>query len=284
MISFKVEPKFGSNLTSLKFNGRELIYCDRKLLTAHDFTGNFVLWPFPNRVRNREYVFLGKRYSLKKVIVPRGNFPLIHGLVRDENWQSRKIKNGLKTWIEIDESFKYWDCWPFRSRLELEYKQKKNSLKISYRVKNLGEQELGFGFGLHPMFKDAVAIKIPFRQAMEADQELLPSGRLLKADYNRKTAVSELNLDQVFFNKIKGEWPEVWFKNGLKLRIKTSADLTHCVVYTGEKDKFTCVESQTCSTDCHNLDNLGFKKQAHLLRVKPGASRKGWIEYEVSKG
>lgn len=281
MLTFKVDPEHGSNLKSLQFNGQELIYCDQKLLVNNDFTGNFVLWPFPNRVRGRKYHFNGKEYSLAKIKVPRGNFPLIHGLVRDESWQSKKTKIGIKTWVEIKPGFKYWECWPFRSRLSLEYKLDKNKLRISYQVENLDTKELGFGFALHPLFKDARAIKIPFKKVMEADGELLPSGKLLKVNYNQKTPVKKLNLDHVFTEKIKNEWPEIWFSNKLELKIKTSADLTHCVVYTREKEKFSCVESQTCSTDAHNLDATGLTKAAHLIRVNPGGKYEGWIEYQV---
>lgn len=281
MLTFRVDPKHGSNLVSLKFNGQELIYCDQKLLTNHDFTGNFVLWPFPNRVRDRKYKFNGREYFLVKVKVPRGNFPLIHGLVRDEIWQSKKTSTGLKTWLEIKPGFKYWECWPFKSRLSLEYKLGKNSLRIIYQVENLDTKELGFGFALHPLFKDATAIKIPFKKVMEADKDLLPSGKLLAADYNRKTPVSRLNLDNVFMEKISGQWPEVWFGNKLKLTVKTAADFTHCVVYTMEKEQFSCVESQTCSTDAHNLDTLGLTKEAHLIRVQPLDYARGWVQYEI---
>src|SRR3989344_6395170 len=103
MISFRVDPAHGNNLTSFKVDGQELIYCDEKLLKNNDFTGCFVMFPFPNRVRNREFVFHGQKYSLKKVKVPRGNYHLIHGLVRDSRWRDGKI--GI--------------AWPWRSRLSL---------------------------------------------------------------------------------------------------------------------------------------------------------------------
>lgn len=279
MLTFKVEPRYGSNLKSLKYNDRELIYCDQKLLTSHDFTGNFVLWPFPNRVRDRRYQFNGREYSLAKVKVPRGNFPLIHGLVRDEKWQVKQTATGLKTWIEIKPGFKYWECWPFKSRLSLEYKLGKNKLRISYKVENLGTKELGFGFALHPMFKDATAIKVPAKWVMEADEDLLPLGKLLPADLNELKPVAKLNLDHVFTGLTGPQ--TISFKNNLSLTISTSKDFTHCVVYTGEKEKFSCVESQTCSTDAFNLDAKGLKKEAHLIRLKRGGKHAGWIEYAV---
>jgi len=244
-LSLTIAPEYGSNMVSFKSGKQELIYCDRKLLPNHDFTGNFILWPFPNRVRNRCYQFNRRRYSLAEVQVSQGNFPLIHGLVRDETWQ-------FKT----------------------------NRARIDYTVANFAKTELGFGFALHPLFKNAQSLKVPAKYVMESDKDLLPTGKLFKANLNQLTPVKELNLDHVFTGLTGNQ--QINFNNGIRLTIKTSPDFTHCVVYTGEKEKFTCVESQTCSTDAHNLDSQGFIKEAHLIRVKPGGVHHGWLKYQIS--
>lgn len=279
-LSLTIDPKHGSNIVSFKAGKQELIYCDRKLLEDHDFTGNFVLWPFPNRVKNREYVFNGQKYSLKSVTVPRGNFPLIHGLVRDEIWQAKSASGKITTWFKITPEFRYWNCFPWKSQLTLTYSLADRGVRIDYAVENFDQTELGFGFGLHPLFKNTQAIKIPARYVMEADHDLLPTGKLLPADLNQLTSVAKLNLDHVFTGLTGNQ--QINFNNNLSLFIKTSPDFTHCVVYTGEKENFVCVESQTCSTDAHNLDSQGLTAVAHLIRVKPGGVHHGWIEYQIN--
>jgi aldose 1-epimerase len=280
-VNLSLAPEYGCNLTSFKYQNQELIATDLTLLKRHDFTGCFVLWPFPNRVKNRRYRFNGKSYSLKKVAVPRGNLPLIHGLVRDDVWQFSQAKNKVTAWTEITPCHRYWSCFPWRSRLTLIYALTDRGVQIEYQVDNLDQTELGFGFALHPLFKNARAVKVPARSVMAANQDLLPNGQLLPAKLNRLTPVNQLNLDHVFTNLTGPQVVE--FSDGLRLTISTSADFTHCVVYTGEKDKFTCVENQTCSTDAHNLEAQGFKAEAHLIRVKPGGSHRGWIKYSVLK-
>jgi len=279
-LSLTIAPEYGSNMVSFKSGKQELIYCDRKLLPNHDFTGNFILWPFPNRVRNRCYQFNRRRYSLAEVQVSQGNFPLIHGLVRDETWQFKTNKNTLTAWIDITPQLKYWDCWPWPSRLTLKYTLKTNRVRIGYTVASFAKTELGFGFALHPLFKNAQSLKVPAKYVMESDKDLLPTGKLFKANLNQLTPVKELNLDHVFTGLTGNQ--QINFNNGIRLTIKTSPDFTHCVVYTGEKEKFTCVESQTCSTDAHNLDSQGFIKEAHLIRVKPGGVHHGWLKYQIS--
>lgn len=279
-ITLIIAPEYGSNMVSFKVGKQELIYCDQKLLENHDFTGNFVLWPFPNRVRNRCCQFNHRQYSLTNVSVPRGNFPLIHGLVRDEIWQFTALNNTLTTGINITPKSRYWDCWPWSSRLTLKYTLKTDSVRIAYAVANFAKTELGFGFALHPLFKNVKSIKIPAKYVMEADADLLPTGKLLPANLNQLTSVVKLNLDHVFTGLTGNQ--QINFNHGRRLTIKTSSDFTHCVVYTAEKEKFICVESQTCSTDAHNLDSQGLTSLAHLIRVKPGGIHHGWIEYQIN--
>lgn len=275
-LSLTLAPEFGSNLTSLRVGGWELIYTDREILKRHGFTGFFNLFPFPNRVRNKEYVFNGKKYSLKNL----GPRFYHHAFARGLTWKFKKInQTQAETWLNHDQKSPCWKNFPRRCRLTLTYRLLKTGLKISYEVKNLDTAELGFGFGFHPLFKDAAAIKIPAKFVMAADKDLLPTGKLLPAKLNRLIPVKELDLDHVFTGLTGPQ--AVVFKNGLQLKITGSKDFTHCVVYTGEKDKYTAVEQQTGSTDAHNLDAQGFIKEAHLIRLKPGQTKTGWAKYVI---
>src|SRR5207253_434737 len=81
-----IAPEFGSNLFRFRAGEHDLIYTDQELLTKRDFTGTFVLWPFPNRVRDKRYTYQGQRYSLEDVHRPGGYPTLVHGLVFDRPW------------------------------------------------------------------------------------------------------------------------------------------------------------------------------------------------------
>lgn len=164
-VSLTVAPEFGSNLVSFKYKNKELIYTDIKLLKAHGFTGCYILWPFPNRVRDRRYEFNGKRYSLTKVVSPPGKNMPVHGLVRDDVWQFTQTKTKITTWAEINPAHRYWSGFPWKSRLTLTYALLNRGVKIEYQVENLDKTELGFGFALHPLFKNALAIKIPAKNS-----------------------------------------------------------------------------------------------------------------------
>src|SRR5258706_1193748 len=82
-ITVCVAPDLGSNMFRFRVGAHDLIYCEPDLLRRREFTGNFVLWPLPNRVRDKRNVYQGQTYSLEALKLPSGNEVLIHGLVFD---------------------------------------------------------------------------------------------------------------------------------------------------------------------------------------------------------
>ena len=68
-----IAPEFGSNMYCFRVGAYDLMYTDQVLLKKKEYTGNFVLWPFPNRVREKRYTYQGQMYSLQDI-----NLSLIH--------------------------------------------------------------------------------------------------------------------------------------------------------------------------------------------------------------
>src|ERR687884_643465 len=58
-ITVSIAPDLGSNMFRFRVGEHDLIYCEPNLLKRKDFTGNFVLWPLPNRVRDKSYMYQG---------------------------------------------------------------------------------------------------------------------------------------------------------------------------------------------------------------------------------
>ncbi|HLL60105.1 MAG TPA: aldose 1-epimerase [Candidatus Nitrosocosmicus sp.] len=301
-IKVGIAPDFGSNLFSFMVGEDELIYTDANALAEkHDFTGCFVLWPFPNRITDRKYTFNGKTYSLEDVEIPRGNASLVHGLVRDRKWeyeepQLNSDSISVKTSVVMDEKSPYFADYPFPSRLSLTFTLSSKGIKTEYTVENLGDEEMPFGFALHPAFStlitgaDKTLVSIPAIQVMEADEELLPTGRILDVtgvmykQFNllEPVPVSALKLDHVFTGMDPDQSACVYYEGkNMKLKLNTSSEFTHFVIYTLEGDRFVCLENQTCATDAPNLATQGKENIAHLLTVMPGQAHTGFIEFEI---
>jgi galactose mutarotase-like enzyme len=115
-----IAPEYGSNLYRFRVGEQELIYTDQLLLKRRDFTGSFVLWPFPNRVRDKRYTYQERQYSLEQVHRPGGDPTLIHGLVFDQPWHYTQPvigKDGVSvtTYIDFNAESPNFRAYPLRA-------------------------------------------------------------------------------------------------------------------------------------------------------------------------
>ncbi len=297
-----IAPDLGSNMFRFRAGEYDIIYSDADLLQQKDFTGNFVLWPLPNRITDKRYAYQGQTYSLEGLKRPQGNEVLIHGLVFDRPWQyampeSKHHSISVKTHIDITPESPFYQEYPFDSRLSLTYTLTNNGVTVTYHVQNNGSKDMPFGFGLHPYFsilsgKDDTLVSIPATYVMEADDELLPTGRLLDVrgmmygmfDLREPVPIAHLKLDHVYTGLHKSESAVIEYrKQAMRLRIQASPEFTHMVIYTPTEDDvpFFCLENQTCSTDAINLHHRGLQEMAHLLELRPGESSSGFIQYLI---
>jgi aldose 1-epimerase len=296
-----IAPDLGSNFYRFKVGGHELFHYEQEKLKERGHTGNFVLWPFPNRVRDRQYTYRERQYSLASVKRSPGSGSLIHGLVYDRSWiyeQPSVSSEGaaVTTSVEINPDSPNYSAYPFLSRLALTYTLTSSGLIVTYSVQNKGSQALPYGFALHPYLnllpdREQTLVTLPAAQVMEADQELLPTGRLLDIhspmyqmfDLSQSMPVHQLKLDHVYTGLPRPSEACIDYPGmNLRLYISASDDFTHTVVYTPTQSSFFCLENQTCSTDAINLAHRGMQDIAHLLEVQPGEIASGFIRYEVA--
>jgi aldose 1-epimerase len=306
-LEIAIAPEFGCNMFRFRVGGEDIFYCDRELLKDHDWTGNFPLWPLPNRVRDKKYTFEGRTISLESIRRKRGNGSLIHGLVDDQVWEYEepnveKDFAAVKTHISIGENSPLYAYYPFECELILQYILYPDQVKVQYTVSNNEDRgtskNMPFGFALHPYFatlsgKAMTFVSLPADYIMEADEKLLPSGKLREVtgteyDLRRPTPVDGLHLDTVFTGLHAGEKATVDYRTlGMRVCLSASEEFTHLVLYTLE-DGFICLENQTGSTDMINLytraveeQKIDLEKAAHLLILPPGHSHTGSIAYQI---
>ncbi len=297
-----IVPNHGSNMFRLRAGEQDLIYCDTRALARFGCTGNFVMWPFPNRVRDKKYRWAGEQYDLQHVAVPGGgDSHLIHGLVRDRVWDWTEPEllmdyaAAVQTWVEIQPGMPYFYAYPFPSRLTLTYILSQHKLRIEYVLENLGPQKMPFGFGMHPLFstlfsgEEETFVSLVADSVMEMGADLLPTGRLRPVTmfqdlFNlvEPRRAADLSLDHVYTGLSSDRRALIdHTRQRIRIRLSASQDFTHCVVYTRQREKFICVEHQTCSTDAVNLHEKGFVDEAHLIVLDPGKIHSGFLEYRI---
>ncbi|MBN1902676.1 aldose 1-epimerase family protein [Candidatus Sumerlaeota bacterium] len=98
------------------------------------------LFPIVGAVKNKQYLFEGKSYSLPQ-----------HGFARDRIFDTEEEKQDrlVFTLREDDASL---INYPFHFILKIEYLLNKNRLTVGYRVINADEKTIWFSIGAHPGF------------------------------------------------------------------------------------------------------------------------------------
>lgn len=296
-ILIKVSPTLGNNLYCFRVDEFEVIHYDSYFSLTSYYTGNPILYPFPNRLRNCFYKFDGNNYWQQKNGIP----VFLHSLVYDESWEyNEPIINEdyvrLETWINVTKKHPIYEGFPWEHKLTIIFEVNKKGFDIKYKVENLSNKTLPFGISYHTFFKKLCGnensfIRVPAKHMMELSEELLPTGKLLKVDgkdfdLRNPTPPSHLDLDNCFTSMIKDERVYIDYPNiGLRIYMDATDDFTHMQVFTPKNKPFFCVERQTCSTDAVNLDYKGYKKEAHLLRVNPKEEKEGIVNfiYEFNK-
>lgn len=287
-----VAPSSGANVFSIRVDGIEYLH---QPSTAKNLVGVScgvpLLYPTPNRVKNSSFTYGDQKVSF----VANAGKNFIHGLVNRIAWKvkDRDITDRSATLVletEFAKDNQLGAQFPFYHRLELSIEVSDSSVKWTYVVDNSGGvKTVPFGFALHPYFayqgsRDETHLTIPATHWMEAGNDRLPSGELVSASelefsLGSPLCLKDTKFDDVFWG-MSGKRPTLidFRETGRKITIHASDEFTHLVVWTPDRTFFG-IESQTCSTDAHNLHAAGKTKEAHLQECLPGKSLSGWVEY-----
>jgi len=292
-LKVRIAPDTSCNLYSIEYKGQEIL---RKPNALRDLSGFMygvpVLYPTPNRVKNAQFTFDDKTYKFKR----NDGAHFLHGLVHSVPWKVTAVYPGTdQTTINCQLPFKKgsarYRAFPHPHLLNLTFTVKNDSVRFTYTVDNTkGDKPVPYGFALHPWFlylgsRSNTYLRVPADKVFEADEEHIPSGKLLDVkgtvfDTRKATSLEGFVIDDVYFGLTPSKPTVMEHRDvNLKVRLKASKEFTHLVVYT-HQEKWFCVENQTCSTDAHNLYAQGLKKESHLLIVPPGKEESGYIEFQ----
>ena len=236
-----------------------------------------VLFPFPNRIRNRRFTFQGRKFQ---VDVPQ------HGFVRDKRWS--EVASGAGdaegAWVTVALEARQCasailDQFPFPFRIEVTYRLRASALELAAVARNTGDATMPVGFGIHPYFRapDRGTVCVPADARWELADHL-PTGRLVpvddRFDLRKPRAIAGLALDDVYTHvgaRADGGARATIDDPTLRRRTAIEFDsrsLPECVVYTPPAPRRAiCVEPQSCPTDAFNLDARGV--DAHVVRLAP---------------
>lgn len=129
----------GAEVKSLirKSDGREMMW---EADPAYWGRTSPVLFPFVGGVKDKEYRYEGKTYSIGQ-----------HGFARDMDFTMESEKED-EVWFRLSETEETMKVYPFRFALRIGYRLEEKALRVMWEVSNPNDKEMYFSIGAHPAF------------------------------------------------------------------------------------------------------------------------------------
>ena len=141
-----------------------------------------VLFPTVGTLKNDEYIFRGKTYTLPR-----------HGFARRRAFDI-KATSATEVIFELRSDADSLKIYPFHFCLEIRYTLDDNKLSVYYKVKNCSETEMYFSLGAHPGFAIDTedGLKYNDHEIVFPDDEKLEAHPLIDNLISSPTKVIEL--------------------------------------------------------------------------------------------
>lgn len=255
-----------------------------------------LLFPFPNRIRGRRFIWEGKEYDLSATHHD-GKGNAIHGLVVDRPWRVVEQDVHLAVGrfrLSVDAPDRR-SAWPADFQIDVQYTLHDQGLRCDVRISNLDTVPLPWGFGTHPYFRVPLSptsrrseclIQAPVSEEWELNDSL-PTGRRHPVsgllDLREGQALGDATLDNVLTGLASeaGRVTSVVMdpQAGLSVTQVTDAIFRELVVFTPPSGRAVCLEPYTCMTDAVHLAAQGIDAGWRVLA--PGAEFRTWFEIHV---
>ncbi|MDN5110496.1 aldose 1-epimerase family protein [Aliarcobacter butzleri] len=179
---------FGAELNSLKKCDENFEYiwqANSKYWARH----SPVLFPIVGRLKEDSYFYKNKKYSLSQ-----------HGFARDKEFEIvQNEADFIEFRLKSDE--KSLEFYPFFFELNIGYKLDKNSLIVSYKVKNKSDEKMYFSIGAHPAFNTQVGDFLEFENIKTTKRYFLDEKGLIYKNQDLNLENSKLYLDKDLFKE-----------------------------------------------------------------------------------
>ncbi len=223
-----------------------------------------VLLPWPNRIADGRYDFDGRHHQTALTEPARHN--AIHGLTRWRNWTVREQaadRTSLSLRLHPE------DGYPFALDLEIEYRLGDDGLAVRTTGTNVGPSRLPYGTGQHPYLAagsgliDAFRLRIPALMRLEADERLIPTGRLIPVkgtayDYLELRPIGPLQMDTAFASLVPDADGRIRVllhapNEGRQITLWMEPPYAYLMVFTGDaldarrRRRSIAIEPMTCA-------------------------------------
>lgn len=204
---FSIVPERGACVLEMQFGGFQVLdgYQTPEELEAGKWGKSALLFPFPNRLRDGRYSWLGQDYAFPLNNAATHN--AIHGFARDEAFEVVRIELTTES-AELSCRLDYrgHHAWyPFPFQLEVTFSiTNRNEFNAAFFLRNRHREAIPVGLGWHPYFRltEKAAdhrLQLPPCSRVEIDDRMIPTGA--RSPYNAfaaETPVGDTVLDNCF--------------------------------------------------------------------------------------
>jgi len=265
---FSIVPGLGANVLEIQFGGQNVLdgYRSPEELEAGKWGKSALLFPFPNRLRDGHYSWLGRDYTFPINNAATQN--AIHGFVRHEAFEVTRIELTTEN-AEITCRLDYRGhhaCYPFPFTLEATFNMTdRGAFSAAFFVKNRHHEAIPAGLGWHPYFRltdkaDDHNLQLPACSVVEIDDRMLPTGtRTSHNTFSKPASVGETALDNCFHvDESNTLYHLTLHHNGRSLTLAASRDLfPFFQVFTPPHRESIALEPMTCNVNAfQNGDGL----------------------------
>jgi aldose 1-epimerase len=245
-----------------------------------------LLCPWPNRVGNGRWSWLGVDYQLPLTEPEHSN--AIHGLVRWLSWRAEQTSEGgdASSSLRLSCALVPQPGWPWRLDLAVGYTLSDRGLEVATSVTNAGGPgSCPIGIGWHPYIAafggvvDSLEIQVPANVSYVSDERGLPiSSDLVDGtddDFRSPRRIGPAKLDLAFTDlerdpdgraviEVRPASRGASYQAGRAVRLWMDERFTHLMIYTGDtlpelgrRRRGIAIEPMTCAPDMlRNLDGL----------------------------
>lgn len=272
----------GGGLRTYSVDGQDVIdgYAEGEM---PDAARGAALLPWPNRLKDGRYDFMGRTYQTAITEPSRQN--AIHGLTRWLSWDGHQPE---KSRVEMSLLLHPQEGYPFTLSLGIEYLLTDQGLSVQTTATNAGDQPLPYGAGHHPYLTvgteriDVATLRIPALLRLEADERQIPTGRLIpiegtEFDFLEPRPIGQTRLDTAYTSLIAdaNATTRVVMEDpvgGRRLTLWMDRAYGYLMVFTGDtvpeparRRRGLALEPMTCAPNA-------FRNGLGLITLAPGQS------------
>lgn len=206
---------------------------------------SFLMAPWAGRIKEGRFHYQGKNIHYPSQ--DSSTEHSIHGFVRDRVWQvlSQQITDDVSELV-LGFEHKADQAWPFSFFIVQSFLLQQESLRITVKAKNIGEQEMPFSLGHHPFFpaNPLTTVQASVQGAWSIDEALNP----LSIESHPATqalahglSVQHYELDTIF-TAWTHEATVLWPEQHRRLRFSVDKHMDFFVVYSPAGQPWFCAE------------------------------------------